>query len=204
MTSGRCYIIRYPSETHLKTQISGNLVLQTIVESFWNFVQRTAVSLPCAVQNFKTIWHQRTDFARCEFKMSFARISHLAQPLDSHSQCTWVRRNARLLIEGLKLVAQNNHHRIISIWNTSQASFILVGVTKPITSVPLSWSHSHYFSEYPKHQSPIDYHVHIHIWQVSTQLSCGDTCQILMWFKTLSWIFQNENCHQRKYQRARF
>ena len=24
---------------------------------------------------------------------------------------------------------------------------------------------------------------HIHIWQVSPQLSCGDTCQIRMWCK---------------------
>ena len=28
---------------------------------------------------------------------------------------------------------------------------------------------------------PIEYHVYI--WQVSPQLSCGDTCQIWMWFK---------------------
>ena len=26
------------------------------------------------------------------------------------------------------------------------------------------------------------YASHIHIWQVSLQLSCGDTCQILMWY----------------------
>ena len=51
-----------------------------------------------------------------------------------------------------------------------------VGVTKPIFSVPL-------FSTFPslsKQTLAIEYRVHI--WQVSPQLSCGDTCQIWMWF----------------------
>ena len=33
----------------------------------------------------------------------------------------------------------------------------------------------------------IEYHVYI--WQVSSQLSCGDTCQIWMWFKESSRYF---------------
>ena len=37
------------------------------------------------------------------------------------------------------------------------------------------------FSEPPKHMLAIEYHVYI--WQVSLQLSCGDTCQIWMWLK---------------------
>ena len=37
------------------------------------------------------------------------------------------------------------------------------------------------FSELSKHTLDIKYHVYI--WQVSPQLSCGDTCQIWIWFK---------------------
>ena len=33
----------------------------------------------------------------------------------------------------------------------------------------------------------IEYHVHI--WQVLPQLSCGDTCQIWMWFKDCDRYF---------------
>ena len=41
-----------------------------------------------------------------------------------------------------------------------------------------------YFSELSRHSLPIGYH--FHIWQVSPQLSCGDTCQIWMEFKGVS------------------
>ena len=37
------------------------------------------------------------------------------------------------------------------------------------------------FSASPKYMLAIEYH--IHIWQVSPQLSCRDTCQIWMWCK---------------------
>ena len=37
------------------------------------------------------------------------------------------------------------------------------------------------FSSLWKHTLTIE--VHVYIWQVSPQLSCGDTCQIWMWFK---------------------
>ena len=52
-----------------------------------------------------------------------------------------------------------------------------VGVTKPIAFVPLFSN----FSSSPKYTLANEYHVHI--WQVSPQLSCGDTCQIWMWCK---------------------
>ena len=58
-----------------------------------------------------------------------------------------------------------------------------MGVTKPISSVPL-------FSEFfiiVKHTLAIEYH--LYIWQVSPQPSCGDTCQIWMWFKEYSRYF---------------
>ena len=48
------------------------------------------------------------------------------------------------------------------------------------------------FSTSPKHMLAIEYHVHI--WQVSPQLSCGDTCQIWMRFKECNRYFcQIEN-----------
>ena len=46
------------------------------------------------------------------------------------------------------------------------------------------------FSAFSKHWLLIEYH--IHIWQVSPQLSCGDTCQIWMWF--------NRCYYNRKYK----
>ena len=54
-----------------------------------------------------------------------------------------------------------------------------VGVTKLISSNPLF---SQFFSLVnSKHMLAIEYDTHI--WQVSPQLSCGDTCQIWMWNK---------------------
>ena len=43
------------------------------------------------------------------------------------------------------------------------------------------------FSASPKCKLPIDYH--IYFWQVSPQLSCGDTCQIWMWYRESNWYF---------------
>ena len=43
------------------------------------------------------------------------------------------------------------------------------------------------FSASPKYTLAIEYHVHI--WQVSLQLSCGDTCQIWMRFKEWNRYF---------------
>ena len=63
-----------------------------------------------------------------------------------------------------------------------------VGVTKPISSVPL-FSH---FLALSEHTLAIEYHVYI--WQVSPQLSCGATCQIYTWFKESKRYFcQIEN-----------
>ena len=43
------------------------------------------------------------------------------------------------------------------------------------------------FSASPKYMLAIEYHVHI--WQVSPQLSCGDTCQLWMWRNESSKYF---------------
>ena len=42
-------------------------------------------------------------------------------------------------------------------------------------------------SELSKHT--LDFKCHVYIWQVSPQLSCGDTCQIWMWFKEANIYF---------------
>ena len=58
-----------------------------------------------------------------------------------------------------------------------------VGVTKPISPVPL-------FSQIfciIKNMLTVKYRVSI--WQVSPQLSCGDTCQIWMWFQESNMYF---------------
>ena len=43
------------------------------------------------------------------------------------------------------------------------------------------------FSALSNHTLAIEYHVYI--WQVSPQLSCGDTCQIWMWFEESNMCF---------------
>ena len=64
------------------------------------------------------------------------------------------------------------------------------GGTKPIFSVPLIFL---IFSPSSKHWLPIEYHVHI--WQVSPQLSCGDTSQIWKWCEEPNiHILQNQKC----------
>ena len=68
-------------------------------------------------------------------------------------------------------------------WNVSATSRPGVGVTKPIFSVPLFST----FSVIVKKALDIEYRVYI--WQVSPQLSCGDTCQIWMWFRESNRYF---------------
>ena len=63
-----------------------------------------------------------------------------------------------------------------------------VGVTKPISSVPL-------FSKIlVMWEETLAIEHHVYIWQVSPQLSCGDICQIWMWFEESNMYFcHNEN-----------
>ena len=64
-----------------------------------------------------------------------------------------------------------------------------VGVTKPISPVPWFFLN---FSLLSKHILTVKYR--IYIWQVSPQLSCGDTCQIWMWFDESNMYFcETEN-----------
>ena len=60
-----------------------------------------------------------------------------------------------------------------------------VGFTKPISPVPLF---SYFFHYCQNALLAIEYLVYI--WQMSPQLSCGDSCQIWMWFKE----FNTEIC----------
>ena len=65
------------------------------------------------------------------------------------------------------------------------------GVTKSITSTTFP-----HFSSSPKHTLAIEYHVYI--WRVSPLLSCGDTCEIWIWFKESNEYFcRLKKCLQR-------
>ena len=52
-----------------------------------------------------------------------------------------------------------------------------MGVTKPIVLFRFFPNFS------PLSKYTLDFEYHVYIWQVSPQLSCGDNCQIWMWFK---------------------
>ena len=81
-------------------------------------------------------------------------------------------------------------------WNPCRSSG--VGVTQLISVLLFSQ-----FSGSSKHWVPIDYH--IHTWQVSPQLSCGDTCQIWMWFKkNIRYCYKIENFLNREIDEGGF
>ena len=59
------------------------------------------------------------------------------------------------------------------------------------------------FSALSKHTLTIKYNVHI--WQVSPQLSCGDTCQIWTWFEVSNLLFwEIEICRNEEINRRSF
>ena len=51
-----------------------------------------------------------------------------------------------------------------------------------------SFGYFHNFSVTPKHTLSVEHHVHI--WQVSPQLRCADTCQLWMWLKSKQVLLQ--------------
>ena len=86
----------------------------------------------------------------------------------------------KVLIKSLQLIWRTGTHS----WNLQTSE---VGVTKPISSVPPFLL----FSTLSIYTLAIEYHVYI--WQVSPQLSCGDTWQIWMWFKESNRYFKLTN-----------
>ena len=52
---GAVAILDIRPKTHLNVKSGLPIIYYSIVKSFWNFAQSTAVSLPCSAQNFKTI-----------------------------------------------------------------------------------------------------------------------------------------------------
>ena len=76
--------------------------------------------------------------------------------------------------------------------------FMLMALGWGLLSQLLLFYYFSHFSESSKHLLPIEYH--INIWPVSSQLSCGDTCQICMWFKESKYfckIYQHEELMNR-------
>ena len=59
---GSCCNMGYPSPKHILNSNPAKSRLSItdcwVVKSFWKFSPRTAVSLPCSMQTFKTIWQQ--------------------------------------------------------------------------------------------------------------------------------------------------
>ena len=95
-------------------------------------------------------------------------------------------KNAILLLRATGIRKGHNfaHFQIFSSATETCTSLLSrVGVTKPISSVPLF---SQIFS-LSKHTLTVEYCVYI--WQVSPQLSCGDTCQIWMSFEESNMYF---------------
>ena len=69
-------------------------------------------------------------------------------------------------------------------------SFIMLMVPHQGWGLLSQFSPFRYFPHFPllsKQTLAIEYRVHI--WQVSPQLSCGDTCQIWMWFRESNRYF---------------
>ena len=64
----------------------------------------------------------------------------------------------------------------------------VAGVTKPISPVP---SFTKFFTMVKSWKHTLATPYHLYIWQVSPQLSCGDTCQIYRWFKEINRYFLN-------------
>ena len=99
---------------------------------------------------------------------------------------------------------------------TNNAKYITTNVSHVTTEILQQWLHKGYiyphrrdlgwgllsqfppfryfpnFSSLSKHTLTVEYR--IYIWQVSPQLSCGDTCQIWMWFEESNMYFcETEN-----------
>ena len=72
------------------------------------------------------------------------------------------------------------HIGVTKLWTITLQGWGLLSQFPPFRYFPN-------FSESQKHTLAIEYHVHI--WQVSPQLSCGDTCQIWMWSKESNRYF---------------
>ena len=69
-------------------------------------------------------------------------------------------------------------------------SFLVVHRIYPGWGLLSQFAPFRYFPHFPllsKQTLAIEYHVHI--WQVSPQLSCDDTCQIWMWFRESNRYF---------------
>ena len=70
----RCCNIGYPSETHLKLkyrETSSVHDLCSIAQLVWNFIQSTAVVLPCYVHSFKTIGQLKICYRRMIFRVEY-------------------------------------------------------------------------------------------------------------------------------------
>ena len=74
----------------------------------------------------------------------------------------------------------HNRHHIASPWGQVMGASFVNSVTQSRVIHSIIFMNFHYCQN-----SGLTTEYQVHIWQVSLQLSCGDTCQILKWFKEL-------------------
>ena len=135
-----------------------------MILSLWNLTEM----LPRCMSNFRVIgkvWNQ------------ISWLRHFARSYGKTSICL-VNRG-----EGVKKWA--NRHFVNMTWLVSTHTLYCTGV-----GLLNQFSPFRYFPHVPllsKQTLAIEYHVYI--WQVSPQLSCGDTCQIWMWFRESNRYF---------------
>ena len=84
---------------------------------------------------------------------------------------------------------KENHWNAFGIYTSINISSG-VGVTKaPFVNLSVNKS-------FDRAKVHVDSSNHIHIWQMWSQLSCGDICQIWMWYSIGSQIFKNNGTEE--------
>ena len=84
-------------------------------------------------------------------------------------------------MRSIRLTLHQLQHRIRPMISCAEQGWGLLSQFPPFRYVPN-------FSALLKHTLAVEYHVYV--CQVSQQLSCGDTCQIWMWFKEFNRYFR--------------
>ena len=145
--------------------------------------------------NFSRLFLHVSLFWRTGFEYAFAfritRQAFIAILVETHTCYIYflsLKSNSQgLLWQMDHSVGSESDHRIAIHWLIKRRHLI---PDPELARTDLGWGvlsqfppflHFLKFSSLSKRTLDLEYH--IYIWQVSPQLSCGDTCQIEMWFK---------------------
>ena len=140
----------------------------------YSTVGRGHCSLPVAARRYPN--HKRTSYRhRCRRKWT-------ATLMASHWKC----RKFTYIFAEFEKKYQNFQicNAVYAIWYIY--IFVLYKRSGLLSQFP-PFRYNPNFSASPKYMLAIKYHGHI--WQVSPQLSCGDICQIWMWYKEYNRYF---------------